>query len=238
MARHAWLVRHGLPSLLTRLESDPNAFDAKIAGWWVWGIGAWIGSDWRSGSGPWAAVDGVLTNTRQLPHLGNRKPGPELPMVWTGDESLLDYLRRLARRLRHVRVCCGDWWRVVTDGALAYGATVGVFLDQPYSGDVRYRNLYRTDDHDVADDARRWAVEHGDDPRLRIVLCGYEAEHAGEMPRGWRCIVARGPAAYQTAARAGATTGGNQGNRRGERLWLSTCCLVEQASLFADDGAR
>ncbi len=69
------------------------------------------------------------------------------------------------------------------------------------------------------------AIEDGNDEGLRIVLCGYEGEHA--MPAGWR-------------AREWKATGGygrNRGaeNRHRERLWLSPHCLTGQSRLF--DGA-
>lgn len=36
-ARHLWLVqRKG--QLVSRLEADPDFYDAKAAGWWVWGM--------------------------------------------------------------------------------------------------------------------------------------------------------------------------------------------------------
>lgn len=56
-ARHAWLVQRK-EGLQTALEGDPDYYDAKIAGWWLWGICAWIGSGWCSGDGPWQQVDG------------------------------------------------------------------------------------------------------------------------------------------------------------------------------------
>ena len=31
-----------------KMKTDPTFFDAKIAGWWVWGISQWIGSGWCS----------------------------------------------------------------------------------------------------------------------------------------------------------------------------------------------
>lgn len=46
-ARHRWLVAHAQD--LARLDDDPDAFDAKIAGWWVWGVCAWIGGGWCAG---------------------------------------------------------------------------------------------------------------------------------------------------------------------------------------------
>jgi len=39
-ARHRWLVAR-LPELAALLDSDPEAHDAKVAGWWVWGACAW-----------------------------------------------------------------------------------------------------------------------------------------------------------------------------------------------------
>ena len=44
-ARHLWLINEGRASL-AKLEGNPDYYDAKIAGWWVWGINAWIGSGW------------------------------------------------------------------------------------------------------------------------------------------------------------------------------------------------
>ena len=31
------------------MVSDPDDFDAKIAGWWVWGQSSWIGHGWCDG---------------------------------------------------------------------------------------------------------------------------------------------------------------------------------------------
>lgn len=43
-ARHLWLVNQ--VDFRERMMSDPEYYDAKIAGWWVWGLCAWIGSGW------------------------------------------------------------------------------------------------------------------------------------------------------------------------------------------------
>lgn len=51
-ARHAWLVEKK-ESLQARMEGDADFFDAKVAGWWVWGMSCWIGSGFCSGNGPW-----------------------------------------------------------------------------------------------------------------------------------------------------------------------------------------
>ena len=246
LARHLWLVNEGR-TRIAGLEADPEAFDAKVAGWWVWGIASWIGSGWCSGRGPWVR-DG--DEVRQRPHLGDAGRGvnrkrPHLgggrgvnrkrPRLAGGGHSphqpIADpvgdrdaYLLALADRLRRVRVCCGDWSRVVTNGATNYGATVGVFLDPPYLGDVRTKDLYTVDDHSIAHAARDWALSKGDDPRFRIVLAGYEDEHEALMPRSWRRIAYSANKAYGTSRAVGGGTG-NDANRHKERLWLSPHCL-------------
>lgn len=47
-ARHAWLVAR-LEEMAEQLRADPEYFDAKVAGWWVWGICQWIGTGWCGG---------------------------------------------------------------------------------------------------------------------------------------------------------------------------------------------
>lgn len=66
-ARHLWLVEQR-ETLTARLHGDPEFYDAKIAGWWVWGICSWIGSGWCSGEGPWrAALDDESKIYRLVP---------------------------------------------------------------------------------------------------------------------------------------------------------------------------
>lgn len=46
-ARHKWLVRsREAAKWRANMAVDPECFDAKIAGWWVWGICCWIGGGW------------------------------------------------------------------------------------------------------------------------------------------------------------------------------------------------
>jgi hypothetical protein len=65
----------------------------------------------------------------------------------------------------------------------AVSPTTGVFLDPPYAdGNMRYSD--DAGEKAVSKGVRAWALAHGDDPRLRIVLAGYEGEHC--MPASWR----------------------------------------------------
>ena len=41
-ARHRWLVRWGRNGGLQKLLDDPDYYNPKVAGWWMWGISNWI----------------------------------------------------------------------------------------------------------------------------------------------------------------------------------------------------
>src|SRR5688500_2301445 len=77
-ARHAWLLRvkEDLPR---RLEGDPEYYDAKVAGWWLYGMACWIGSEFCSGNGSWQVVEG------QLLHLGDARRGVHRKLLHLGD---------------------------------------------------------------------------------------------------------------------------------------------------------
>jgi DNA adenine methylase len=243
-ARHLWLVNTGRSRLLEGLETDPDFYDPQIAGWWVWGVNSWIGSGWCSGEGPW--VHDAEGGVSKRPHLGNAGQGvnrkrPHLGNAgragfWTLEarrKGITSYFCELADRLRDVRVCCGDWSRVVTNGALSFGSTVGVFLDPPYLGDVRTADLYAVDDHAIANEVREWCLTNGDNPRYRIVLAGYAAEHDHLLPDTWTRHYWSASAAYQTTAAATRAADGNAtgnlANRANECLWLSPGCITTEA---------
>lgn len=73
-ARHLWLVNQK-HELVEKLLVDPDYYDPKIAGWWVWGQSAWIGSGFCSGKGPWHIVNGKLVRNNNGEDEGvNTKP--------------------------------------------------------------------------------------------------------------------------------------------------------------------
>jgi hypothetical protein len=59
-AKHLWLISQ--TDWAEQMKTDPDHYDAKIAGWWVWGQSIWIGSGWCAG-------------LSQLPHLGDAGRG-------------------------------------------------------------------------------------------------------------------------------------------------------------------
>ena len=220
-ARHAWLVGQK-DSMQTRLEGDPDWFDAKIAGWWGWGTACWRGSGFCSGEGPWRVVEG------QLVHVGNAGQGVNRKRERLGGFSetgvnaqadLLSYMRQLADRMRKVRVCCGDWSRVIGPSVTSKQGLTAVFLDPPYNEDAeRADNLYRVDCTKISNAVREWAVAEGANPLMRIALCGYEGEH--NMPPQWDCQSWNAGAGFGGQAKEGVN-----GNGKKERVWFSPHCL-------------
>ena len=246
-ARHIWLVERK-ESLQARLEGEPDFYDAKAAGWWCWGVCCWIGSGWCFGNGPWQVqeVDGV----RQLIHLGDAGRGVNRQLIHLRDagrgvnrqreeSGIYAWMEALAERLARVRVCCGDWRRVCGGNSgdslnhfFAGGNRCAVFLDPPYSAEAnRDGNLYAKEDLDVAHAVREWAVEHGDDKRLRICLAGYDGEHV--MPATWSAFAWKTRGGY--ASRADGDTQGKANCKR-EMLWFSPHCATKrQGDLFPDE---
>lgn len=254
-ARHLWLI--GQRERLTeRLMGNPDFFDAKAAGWWAWGLSCWIGSGWCSGTGPWTVEDGeiVLGNpgqgvsrkrphlgnpgqgvNRKRPHLGNHGRGVNRKLPHLGDPGrerlawLTEEIGRFSRRLRDVRVCCGDWSRVCGPAVTHGHGLTGVFLDPPY-GEGRTAGLYSTDTMDISAAVRNWAVEQGDSPLMRIVLAGYEGDY--EMPGTWTAFEWQATGGYGLIGDD--EDAGGRANRRRERLWLSPHCVRERSlDLFA-----
>jgi len=288
-ARHLWLVNQD--EWRARMKKDPEYFDVKIAGWWVWGISQWIGGGWCSRP-EWAgrinvsrAEKGVhqgnarSANWRTRPNLteGNgvhtlqRRPrisgyadagvhsarDPRLAgqQVWHkrpelkrgqrgvngqglkqqvpdlgGDSgaagkglhasagpAITDWMYALADRLRRVRVCCGDWKRILGRSPTECIGLTGVFLDPPYS--AARDTVYATDDRNVAHKVREWAIAHGDNPMLRIALCGYEGEHA--MPENWAVLAWKTNGGHGNASK----NGRGRANANRERIWFSPHCL-------------
>ena len=190
-ARHLWLVNR--VEFRERMNTDPHFYDVKIAGWWVYGINCWIGDGWCELKGN--AGRGV---NRQLPHLGDAGQG------------VLDYFCALQDRLRRVRICCGDWARVLTPSVTEKHGVTGVLLDPPYDSSENQEYAAGTM---CAQDVATWARENGDNPNLRIALCGYEGDY--QMPGDWVCEQGKARKGYQKDVDAA----------KKERVWFSPHCL-------------
>lgn len=215
LARHKWLIEQGKNGFVEKIRTDPHYFDAKIAGWWVWGICCWIGHGW------------CKVESRKLPHLGDQGRGinRKLPHLGDGDQGIAEYLESLSQRLRRVRVACGEWKRVLGDSVTFKLGVTGIFLDPPYSHDERDK-LYAVDD-DIAHEVREWAIANGQNKLLRIALCGYDTEH--EMPSNWSKVYWKTNGGFSNqSAKSRAKE-----NKYRETIWFSPYCLNDkQKSLF------
>lgn len=205
-ARHRWLVSAVTDEFKLKIVDDPEYYDLKIAGWWVWGMGASIGNNWLQTKG--------LNASPLLSSAGGGIHGLTL--------SVQEWLNKLQERTRRVRVCCGDWTKLVSS-SVTYGNKglsekdiTGVFLDPPYQ--MNGRDQVYAQDNEVFRDVVRWAVENGDNPRMKIAVCGYQGDHG--FPDTWKT--------YKWKANGGMA---NLGNDRGkfnaslETIWFSPQCL-------------
>jgi site-specific DNA-adenine methylase len=235
-AVHSWLVQQR-ETFTAKIMGDPEFYDAKVAGYWLYGICCWIGGGWCSGNGPWQSVDGQLVHLgdagqgiyRQRVHLGDAGQGIHRQRVHLGDagrgEGLRDYMYAVAHRLERVRVCCGDWTRVLGPSVTFNHGLTGIVLDPPYSKEEqRQADLYAHDDLEVAHAVRAWCLAHGQHPLLRIVLCGYGTVHDELLTHGWRkrAWIANGGFGNQRKAK-------DYTNKYQEMLWLSPHCLQSDA---------
>lgn len=170
---------------------------------------------------------GVLSSPNTRPELRHAGQGihaqlPDLNGRADRRAGLVEWMQDLAARLRRVRVCCGDWKRVTGPTPTYLIGLTGVFLDPPYSEDERDEEIYATETAGVADEAREWAIANGDNPKLRIALCGYQGEH--DMPESWRAVPWKSPGGYAMQAKKGNKSRGKTNAGR-ECVWFSPHCL-------------
>lgn len=217
--RHRWLTDTN-EDLRAGLNSSPEWFDVQTAGWWLWGVSVWFGKGWCNGVG-----------RGHLPRISGSSHGsgvhkslkclPNIEGMIIDDRRLVlrVWFEALARRLRNVRIVYGDWLRVCSPAATKSTSMTGMFFDPPYSGDtLRPTRLYAQDSTTVAHDVRRWCLEHGDNPRMRIVLAGRQDEHP--MPESWFRYEFAGSVTMAKNSNSACIAAAQL-----QRLWFSPHCL-------------
>jgi DNA adenine methylase len=257
-ARHLWLV--GQRDRITeRLMGDPDWFDAKAAGWWLWGACAWIGSGWCSGVGPWIAQDGVMVDSRQLPHLSSAQGvNRQLPHLSEGRgvNRQLPHLsegRGVNRQLPHLSEGRGvnrklfilDWIEALHDRLrdvrVACGDWTRVTGPSVTGAGGGICGVFLDPPYDVSDRADVYAAESKVAPDVRQwcaangddpALRIVLAGYDGEHNE----LTGMGWRVIEWKARGGYGSQGDgdgRANARRERLWLSPHCLGVKADLFA-----
>jgi DNA adenine methylase len=234
-ARHIWLMQQR-ERIGAALHDVDWPGDARVAGWWLWGQCAWIGSgwcEWTSKAREPRATAGV-TGNGQIPHISDAGRGVQaagqIPFVsrtgqgyqneasvadvasasraWTSSGAVAhQWLRRLAARLERVRLIHGDWSRCLNHH---YGKdATSVFFDPPYEN---YEGLYRAGK--VAQDVAAWCKAN---PELRIALCGHIGDY--DLP-GWDVM--------QWSRKR--NTYGGTGTKDAEAIWFSPGCMKPGAA--------
>ena len=193
-ARHRWL-REWIAEHSARLSEDPEFFDARAAGWGVWGISIWIGSGWCSKktkqfSRPHISSSGGrgVSTQRQIapmPHMNSMGEGAEQ----THERDLMAWFVAIRDRMHSVIVLNQSWQASLAPTVLQAQSekgnqSVGVLMDPPYLTSDR-NNLYRSDYDRSSDSAAleswEWSLEHGHN--TRIAYCCHEGDF--EVPDGW-----------------------------------------------------
>ena len=219
-----------------RMMTDPDFYDAKRAGWWLWGICQWIGSGWckdlhakmpdlHSSRGIHSR-SGAMRVSQQMPNIGDRVGSG----IHGKSVNIYETMAALSARLRRVRVCCGDWKRITGPSVTHLIGLTGVFLDPPYSEAAeRDGDLYAEESLSVAHDVRAWCRENGGNPLMRIALCGYEGEHNELEKMGWTKLAWKAVGGYASQRKERA----EEENCQRERIGFSPHCLGgRQGSLF------
>jgi hypothetical protein len=242
-ARHRWLTDPVRTSGLLAQLSDPEwPGDPQIAGWWVWGQCAWIGSGWcereskiphvtDAGRGVQSQIPHVTDAGRgvqsQIPHLGNAGQGvqsqiPHLGNAGQGVQSQIPHLGNAGQGVN-------DWFKCLADRLERVriihgdwsrclnhhygGDDTAIFFDPPYRG---FESLYHKDASTslVADQVALWCREN--EEGIRIALCGQEGDY--DLP-GWEVF---------RWSRGRLTYGGGKGTAD-EAIWFSPSCEGERA---------
>jgi hypothetical protein len=228
-SRHRWLMEQR-DRLGAELQ-DPNwPGDAQVAGWWLYGQCAWIGSGFCEWTGKIPHISDAGRGVQaagQIPHVGNAGRGvqaagqiPHVGNAGMGVAFLTSagavanmWLAKLAARLERVRVIHGDWTRTLNHH---YGGNdTAVFLDPPY---IDYEGLYHAEP--VAKAMEAWCR---DNAKLRIALCGHRGDY--DLP-GWE--------AFEWSRKRNTYNG--TGTKDSECIWFSPACLkvttMKQLDIF------
>jgi site-specific DNA-adenine methylase len=203
-SRHDYLCSQR-DALTARMVADWRFCDPELAGIWLYCMCTWTGSG-----------VGQKAGRRSAPHTSHTGSGIH---ALKRRGRLAELCEALQDRLASVRLLCGDWLECLSQvQAHGRGPVTGILLDPPYTTTRRGQTVYG-EPAPCAPAVRDWAIAHGENPRLRIALCGLEGEHL--MPDTWR--------AYHWQARGGwANTGAHgrgSGTTRQETIWFSPFCL-------------
>lgn len=200
-AKHNYVYREK-SDLVDRMESDPDHFDPKVAGYWLYAQSTLVGGR------------GIFQE-----EIGRRKPSNSAGGSGIHSKSLSpvdETLRLLSERLRSVKIFCGDWSDCLTKSYTYQDSTAprttAVFLDPPYVSEDYYEENYEHS-NEVFWDVVEWCEEHEEEDFFRIALCGYTGHGVSDRLSDWERWVWDRQCGYAEGQRD-----------RQECVWFSPTC--------------
>jgi len=182
-------TRDKLPELIARLGGDPDYYDPVLAARWAYMMAYKLDPSLTKPGG-WLTRDGRLMYERGNGRIrGSLTSSHRVLSRLVKEHRVSEYVAALSERLRGVQVYWNDFEVVARKAHRPELGVVGILLDPPYPCHLRDFD-YDTDGADVWHRAARWAVANGDNPRLRIAVCGYnDADSDALFPSGWARFV-------------------------------------------------
>ena len=184
-------TRDRLPELVARLGGDPDYYDPVLAARWAYVMAHSLMHEYKR-AGSWLVRDGRLRYERGTGRIRGSMTSRHLLLTrLLKERRVFEYITSLNERLRCVQVWWNDFEVVVEKADRSEFGVVGVLLDPPYPRHLRDYD-YDTDGAGIWQRAARWAVANGDNPKLRIAVCGYgDAESDALFPQTWARFVWR-----------------------------------------------
>lgn len=208
-ARHKWMLSNANDDFRSKMNDDPHFCDFKMAGWWIWGIGASIPGNFLQSRG-----------INSIPCLSSAGGG-----IHGLTNDILEWFKIIQDRIRRVRVCCGDYQKILSPAityknkGLGKDEITGIFLDPPYDLKDRSSKLYQ-EDKDIYSQVCQWAIQNGETNKLRIAVCGYQNDVV--FPDTWQQVPWK---ANGGLGNRGQSNSPGKVNANREMIYFSTNCL-------------
>jgi len=182
-------TRDKFPELVARLGGDPEYYDPVLAARWAYVMAYKLDPSLLKPGG-WLVRDGRLVYEQGTGRIrGSLTTSHRVLSRLVKEHRVSEYVAALSERLRNVHVFWNDFEIVV--GKANHLGVAGILLDPPYPRHLRDFD-YNTDGADVWQRAARWAVANGNNPKLRIAVCGYDdADSDALFPSGWARFIWR-----------------------------------------------
>jgi site-specific DNA-adenine methylase len=184
-------TRDKLPELVSRLGGDPEYYDPVIAARWAYVMAHCVIYEHQRAGG-WLVQDGRLVYKRGKGRLRvSLTTRPHVLFKLFKTRRIHEHVAALSERLRNVQVLWNDFEVAVNKAKHPAHCTAGILLDPPYPSHLREIE-YDKDGETIWYRAARWAVANGDNPKLRIAVCGYnDANSDALFPPSWSRFVWR-----------------------------------------------